>query len=260
MDRSGDTAALIWRLWRDRQRVDALPPALRPATREDGYAAQAQLAGKSPHPILGWKIAATSLAGQRHIGVDAPLAGRLLAEQMRAEADVIPLRHNLMRVAEAEFCFRMGADIAPRAAPWSQEEVLAAVAALHLAIEVPDTRFTDFASVGAPSLIADNACTGHFVLGREVTQEWRATDLALHVVGADVGGRYTRDGIGANVLGDPRLALTWIANELSALGITLAAGQVVTTGTCVSPLEIIPGDTVTADFGAFGRVTACFGD
>lgn len=260
MDRTTDAAALVWRLWQAGQRVDALPEALRPATRAEGYAIQARLAAHSPRPILGWKIAATSLAGQRHIGVDAPLAGRLLAEQARGEGDVIPLRHNLMRVAEAEFCFRMGADLPPRAVPYTQEEVLAAVAALHLAIEVPDTRFTDFASVGAPSLIADNACTGHFVLGPEVTADWRAADLALHVVNADVGGRYRRDGIGANVLGDPRIALAWIANELSALGIPLAAGQVVTTGTCVTPLEIIPGDVVTADFGAFGHVTARFGD
>lgn len=260
MDRTKDAADLVWRLWQTGERVDALPPALRPATPAEAYAAQAALAAHSPRPIIGWKIAATSQAGQRHIGVDGPLAGRLLAEQARAEDAIVPLAHNLMRVAEAEFCFRMGATLAPRATPWTQAEAMAAVAALHLAIEVPDTRFTDFASVGAASLIADNACTGHFVLGPEVTADWRAADLALHVVHADVGGRYRRDGIGANVLGDPRIALCWIANELSALGIPLEAGQLVTTGTCVVPLEILPGDVVAVDFGAFGSVSARFGD
>ena len=38
------------------------------------------------------------------------------------------------------------------------DEVLAAVATLHPAIEVPDSRFDDFTIVGAPQLIADNAC------------------------------------------------------------------------------------------------------
>jgi len=69
-----------------------------------------------------------------------------------------------------------------------------------------------------------------------------------------VVGKAARDGIGANVLGDPRVALAWLANELSALGITLRAGQVVTTGTCLVPLEIAPGDHVRMDFGALGRV------
>ena len=71
-----------------------------------------------------------------------------------------------------------------------------------------------------------------------------------------VDGR--REGIGANVLGDPRIALTWLANELSALGVALEAGQVVTTGTCVAPLEIVAGDGVRADFGVLGTVQATF--
>jgi 2-keto-4-pentenoate hydratase len=56
------------------------------------------------------------------------------------------------------------------------------------------------------------------------------------------------------VLGDPRVALTWLANELSSLGIILRAGQVVTTGTCLVPLEIAPGDHVRMNFGVLGRV------
>jgi 2-keto-4-pentenoate hydratase len=57
------------------------------------------------------------------------------------------------------------------------------------------------------------------------------------------------------VLGDPLIALTWLANELSSLGIALQAGEVVTTGTCVTPLPIEPGDQVIADFGPLGKVT-----
>ncbi len=77
------------------------------------------------------------------------------------------------------------------------------------------------------------------------------------MVGAVVG-KVTREGSGAQVLGDPRVALTWLANELSKLGITLAAGQVVTTGTCLTPLPVAPGDHVTADFGELGSVTLRF--
>jgi len=73
-----------------------------------------------------------------------------------------------------------------------------------------------------------------------------------------VEGRYERDGIGSNCLGDPRIALAWLANELSGIGVTLAAGQTVTTGTCVIPLEIEPGDVVTGDLGEIGVVTARF--
>ena len=60
---------------------------------------------------------------------------------------------------------------------------------------------------------------------------------------------------GGAVLGDPRTALTWLANEVSSLGLELAAGQVVTTGTCTVPLPIEPDNRVIADFGSFGEVS-----
>ena len=37
-------------------------------------------------------------------------------------------------------------------------------------------------------------------------------------------------------------------------GVTLAAGQVATTGTCVALLEVAPGDEVSAEYGVLGRV------
>ena len=79
----------------------------------------------------------------------------------------------------------------------------------------------DFTLVGAAQLIADNACAHHFVLGAATTADWRRMDLVEHPVRATVADRETRIGKGGFVLGDPRIALTWLANQLSALGITL---------------------------------------
>ena len=73
-----------------------------------------------------------------------------------------------------------------------------------------------------------------------------------------MNGVLVESGYGRNVLGDPRVALTWLVNELSALGISCEPGQVVTTGTCRLPVTVKPGDVVAADFGAFGRVSCRF--
>ncbi len=64
-----------------------------------------------------------------------------------------------------------------------------------------------------------------------------------------------REDVGANVLGDPRLAMTWIANELRTHNIGLRAGEVITTGTSVVPIPIELGSHLRADFGCFGTVT-----
>ncbi len=251
-------SALLMHHWREGTVLDALPTSLRPANREEAYLIQRQIEVMSDEPPFGWKIAATSTAGQRHIGIDGPIAGRLLAEMVHQDGEVIPFGANHMRVAEAEFAFRMGRDLPPRNKHYEVSEVLDAVSELFVAIEIPDSRFADFAKVGGPQLIADNACAHRFVLGPQAPEIWRDLDLAKHRVVGRVDDRLEREGVGSNVLGDPRQALTWLANELSTLGIPLASGQTVTTGTCMIPLEVNPGDQVSVDFGALGQVGCRF--
>ena len=74
------------------------------------------------------------------------------------------------------------------------------------------------------------------------------------VLGADGQLRYARQGEGRALLGDPRAALTWLANELRSLGLGLRAGDWASCGTCMVPLEILPGDRVVADYGLFGSI------
>ena len=251
-------AETLWQHWKHSTRLEQLPPQCRPDSRAEGYAIQAEVAKLSGQNVVGWKIAATSAAGQRHIQVDGPLAGCLLAARAREGGARITLAGNNMKVAEAEFAFRMGADLPKRGASYSVDEVLAAVATLHPAIEVPDSRYQDFTRVGAAQLIADVACACWFVIGAEVRADWRAVDLKQHAVAAYRNGMLAGQGSGANVLGDPRAALAWIANELCTYGAGLRAGEVVITGTCLTPVPVSAGDSVKMDFGAFGVLEVGF--
>ncbi len=248
--RAREAAALLMTLFREGRQIDRLPDALGPATAAEGHAIQAAYAALPGRPPVGWKIAATSVAGQTHINVGGPLAGRILADRVLAEGAPVPLAGNNMRAAELEFAFRLGRDLPARPGGYSQAEVRAAVAALHPAIEMPASRFTDFCAVGEPALIADNACAGLFVIGPAFDlADWQDLDLAAHEVMATLAGKGSHPGVGSNVLGDPWLALRWLVNECSALGADLTAGQIVSTGTCVTPIPVEEGDRLTADFG-----------
>ena len=119
-----EAAAHLWRHWQCTTRIEALPASCRPTTRADGYAIQAELARQSGQGTFGWKIAATSVAGQKHIAVDGPLAGRLLAGRTVATGRPVRLGDNLMRVAEAEFAFRMRSALPPRDTPYTVDDVL----------------------------------------------------------------------------------------------------------------------------------------
>jgi 2-keto-4-pentenoate hydratase len=243
--------------WRAGTKLAALEPSHRPRDRREAYAIQAALENHSAGNLFGWKIAATSEAGQKHINVDGPMAGRILSQTVLPDGGTASMAGNEMRVAEPEFAFRMATDLPPRSSPYSMQQILDAVATLHPAIEIPDSRFADFVSAGAAQIIADNACAHLFVLGAPSTANWRSLDLVEEKPVITLRGRQFI-GHGKNVLGDPRIALTWLANELSQLGVTLRTGQIVTTGTCHPPLPIQSGDLFEADFGAIGRVSVRF--
>jgi 2-keto-4-pentenoate hydratase len=252
-DTDAQVADIVWSAWRSGERIAALPDPVRPASVEAGWAAQRELAGLAG-PGYGWKIAATSSAGQAHIGVGGPLPGPLFERFRYEPGDLIPSGDLHMAVVEAEFAFRLGRDVPAGA---SEEELAEAVAALHLAVEVPDSRFVDFAAVGGPSLIADAACAGFFVLGPEVPG-WRDDDLAARATRIEVNGEVAATGSGAAVLGAPMTALAWVAQELARLGRGLRAGEVVTTGTTTPPPAIGPGDRVRAWFEGYGEVRVAF--
>jgi 2-keto-4-pentenoate hydratase len=253
-DQIAAASRTLYQHWRAGTKLGGLDPGMRPRDRREGYAIQAELERTSSQKLFGWKIAATSEAGQKHINVPGPIAGRILAETVIADGGMASMAGNAMAVAEAEFAFRMGRDLPPRASPYSVAEVLDAVATLHPAIELPDSRYADFVSAGEAQIVADNACAHLFVLGPATSTKWRALDLIEERPVMTLRGKQ-HVGHGKNVLGDPRVALAWIANELRQLGITLREGEVVTTGTSHPPPPIAAGDHVACDFGLLGKVS-----
>jgi 2-keto-4-pentenoate hydratase len=148
----------------------------------------------------------------------------------------------------------MRASLPPRERVYGVQEVLDAVDTVHPAIEVPDSRYDDCARVGAPQLIADCACACWLIVGEAADVDWRPLDLAAHSVETFINNEPAAVGVGSNVLRDPRLALTWLANELRTYGQGLTAGDLVTTGTCITPVAIAPGDNFRVEFGELGSL------
>jgi 2-keto-4-pentenoate hydratase len=248
-------ADLLVSNWQATTRISELPQSMRPTSRAEGYEAAAAVAARSGSSVAGWKIAATSEAGQKHINVDGPIIGRILKSRLLTPGTSVTLGDNIMKVAEAEFAFGFTSGLPSRAEPYSEAEALAAVGSLHLSIEVPDSRYQDFTKVGAAQLIADTACASWLVLGPAVETPWRHLDLSAHVVKGFRNGAQAAEGTGKAVLGGPLRALTWFVNEASTFCGGVRAGQFVTTGTCIIPMAIAPGDEVRADFGALGAIS-----
>jgi 2-keto-4-pentenoate hydratase len=253
-----EAAKLIWNCWQTEKKIQQLPDKISPKTRKEAYEIQACYESYSEAPIIGWKIAATSLDGQKHIGVSGPLAGRILQERVFTPIQKLNFGKNKMAVAEPEFAFKMRITLKPRNVEYNIKEVMQAVETLHPSIEIPDSRFENFSLVGELQLIADNACAHQFVIGPSMPDSWKALDISKHIVTISTSNNCCNKGIGSNVLGDPRIALTWLVNELSKNNITLFAGMIVSTGTCAKPIEIKEGDTVTVNYGILGTMSVTF--
>jgi 2-keto-4-pentenoate hydratase len=252
--RAGAAADVLWNAWTSGERIAALPDDVRPRDDAEGFAVQLAIGGRAGRSY-GWKIAATTASGQAHIGVTGPLPGPLFERFRHDPGDVLASDGMHMRVVEAEFAYLMGADVAPDAGP---DEIVAAVDGLHLAVEVPDSRFARYETVGGAQLLADCACAGRFVLGPEVPG-WAEHDLSTWGTEVWINGERAATGSGGNVLGDPRNALVWIVEDLRRHGHGLRAGELVTTGTTTAPVPVGPGDEVRAAFGELGEVAFSFG-
>ena len=254
---AGRGGALLWEAWQGRRQIDALPPDCRPGTLDEAYAVQDGLAASAGLAVAGYKIGATNAQVQARFGVDAPFSGRIFRDLVGGSPLTVPANTVNFYAIEAEFDFVMGDALPPREAPYARGEVQAAVASVHPAIEVPDSRYTDWLSMNAEDLIGDNAIGCLLCLG-PAAAGGLGHDLAGQPVIVRVNGEVASEGAGSNVMGDPWNVMVWLANHLSARGIALEAGHVVTTGSAADVVQCQPGDTVTAEFGPIGTAEVQF--
>jgi 2-keto-4-pentenoate hydratase len=239
-----------------RVRLVELPADVRPTTPQEAYRWQAQFVEKLGRTI-GYKIACTNAIAQRFLNMPEPFYGRLLAASTFDSPARLAAGGFFMRVIESEFAFQFARDLPPSARPLDRGQIADALAGVLPGIEIVDSRFTSWTTVGAPSLIADNACHGAWVKGALMTA-WGDLDLAAQAVELSVNGNVVQRGSGSAVLGHPLNALEWLVERLHAQGIGLQAGDYVTTGVTTDIYDAQAGDHLIADFGPVGAVELKF--
>ncbi len=200
--------------------TDALPAQLHPKSLTEAIAVQmATMAVLGP--IGGWKVGASNATAEPSAS-PLPLSG---IQQSPAQFTV------RTRMAECEIGFRFARALAPRAAPYGEAEILAAIGSCHATIEAVDPRFTDPFKLDQLTILADCGMHGGLAIGPAIA-DWRPDMFkALHVV-STLNGAVQREAVGSNPGGtDLMRLLVWLANSevvLAAGG--LAAGTYVTTG------------------------------
>lgn len=242
-------AALLVEARQTGQRLDALPPECRPQSAAQAYAIQ----DATLHALggsRGWKVGARSPAAEPTC---APLpAALILPSPQRFPAGAFALNG-----IEAELGFTLARDLPPRATPYLEAEMPAAIASVHPALEIVDSRFLDIAATDALSLLADFQSHGALVLGAGVALP-DAFAPEPHTVHLCIDGIRIVDARGSNPAGNLIRLLVWLANHAAARCGGLRRGDVVTTGSWTGMRFVTPDTHVAANFSGIGGVRVDF--
>jgi len=198
--------------------------------------------------IVGRKAGLTAKAVQKQLGVDQPDFGALFDDMQVADGGRLDPARAIQPKAEAEIAFVLGADLP--SADTKPEDVAAAVASVHAAIEIVDSRIADWKITFADT-VADNGSSAFFVLADE-GKPLAGLDLYTAGMVMEVNGQIASVGVGAAALGHPLNAAAWLARTLAARGEPLRAGDILLAGALGPMVALAPGDHVLARVGGIG--------
>ncbi len=203
---------------------------------------------------VGRKIGLTNPRVQQQLGVEQPDFG-VLFEDMACREDVpITTGRTLQPRIEAEISFGLRTGIEDPDA--DEATVAGAIEWAAAALEIVDSRIAGW-DITLADTIADNASAGLFVIGRT-----RLPIGALDLVGCAMrmrrGGTVVSRGTGADCLGNPLVAVAWLARTAVAFEAPLRAGDVVLSGSLGPVVPVRPGDVFLAEIDGLGQVRAEF--
>ena len=204
--------------------------------------------------VRGHKVGLTSRAMQRMLGVGEPDYGHLFADMFVPEGSALTAADFCYPRVEIEVAFVLGDTV--KGPGVTVADVLRATAYVLPAIEIIDSRVRDW-QVTLPDTIADNASSARVVLGGNATRPDRV-DLRLLGCILCRNGEIAETGASGAALGNPAIAVAWLADKLGQFGMTLEAGHVVMPGACTRAIEVCAGDIIHGEFDHLGSVSVGF--
>jgi 2-keto-4-pentenoate hydratase len=200
--------------------------------------------------VAGWKVGSKTPN-------DEPMTAPILAGLVRPGPADWPSSSLHMIGVEAEIAFRIGRDLPAGGAPLSRAELRDAIASVHAAIEVVDTRLVGWPEVPLLWAVADNQTNGGLVYDPEGVA-WTDQDFGQAPVRLTIDGEIVLDGRGGNSAGEPVWLLAWLVEHARTTRGGLPAGTMVTTGSCSGMIFVEPGAVVAAEFPGIGRTEVRF--
>jgi 2-keto-4-pentenoate hydratase len=204
--------------------------------------------------LVGHKIGLTSKPMQDLLGVDEPDYGYVLDDMVVPDGATVAAARFCAPRVEPEVAFLLRKRL--RGPGVTVEDVRAATEAVAPALEVVDSRIADW-KLTLPDTVADNASSGAVVLG-----DWDpfSDDIDLPIARASLtlNGTEIESGSGSAVMGDPAVAVAWLANAVAGFGTEILPGQFVMSGSFTSAAFVHQGNRAATTISGLGSVSVTF--
>jgi len=205
------------------------------------------------HILVGHKIGLTSEPMQTLLGVDDPDFGYILDDMVLGNGSTAPAARFCAPRVEPEVAFLLRE---PLCGPGvTVDDVRAATEAVAVALEIVDSRIADW-KLTLPDTVADNASSGAVVLGDWVPYD--GLDLVNARASLRLNGTEIDSGVGSAVMGDPAVAVAWLANALAPFGTEILPGQFVMSGSFTSAAFVHSGYHAATIISGLGTVSLTF--
>ena len=204
--------------------------------------------------LRGHKIGLTSAPMQTLLGVNEPDFGYVLDSMVLADGTAVQRDTFCAPRVEPEVAFLLRARLSGPGV--TVAEVMAATEAVAAALEIVDSRIADW-RITLADTIADNASSGAVVLGEWVPIS-DAPPLPDTTAALYLNDTLVESGRGAAVMGDPAVAVAWLANALTEYGTAIEAGQFVMSGSYTTAAFVGAGDRAAATITGLGSVGLSF--
>jgi 2-keto-4-pentenoate hydratase len=201
------------------QRIDLVSNRWSQLSLNDASAVAQQFVALSGEAQVGFKLGFTSAAMRSQMGIAAANYGRLTADMAYDRLDWSRLVHPRV---EPEIALVTARTIVGHANVTS-----AAIASVHAAIEVVDTRYTEYRFTLIDNT-ADNSSAAGFILGP--AHPVSILESGPIKVAFDDGEGGTLHGSSDDALGGPLHALAWLAETRAKEGLAILAGSIILTG------------------------------
>lgn len=226
---------------------EPLAPSLTPTNLGQALAVQSQLIKLSDSQVSGWKCLLP-------IGPEQEILGPIFSSATFEQSPCPVVSTNGIAKIEPEIAFVFAKDLPAKSGGYTEQEIDDSIKSCHMALELLHNRFNQ--DVEFPQKLADCLVNQGLFIGPEISKEqaYNAAEIAIQIS----DGTTTQSFDGKHPNGLAQKPLYWLVNRLSELGIDIAKGQAMITGSYAGVVEIETNKEYSVSYQGIGEYSIEF--